>query len=203
MAFSKSASYSFLIFFFGFLLKIPNIATPTISYESIRVFLKLILVLDFKSLYPSIIRTFFIDPLGLIKGLENQENALEGFNGGYFSTSAHHLPKLVEQLSEKRQNAKEQGEAMLSQPAKERMAPPKFADYCVELLKDSVVDVEVIDSIDTINKDYPMLATVARASYAVERHHPRVVKMTYEPEGNVERTLLFVGKGLVYDTGGT
>ena len=84
----------------------------------------------------------------------------------------------------------------------ERMAPPKFADYCVELLKGSVVDVEVIDSIDAINTNYPMLATVARASYAVERHHPRVVKMTYEPEGKVERTLLFVGKGLVYDTGG-
>jgi DNA polymerase-2 len=79
---------------------------------------KNVLVLDFKSLYPSIIRTFFIDPLGLIKGLENQESALEGFNGGYFSKTAHHLPKLVEQLSEKRQNAKEQGDAMLSQAIK-------------------------------------------------------------------------------------
>ncbi|MFY8274117.1 M17 family metallopeptidase [Pseudoalteromonas sp. SSDWG2] len=84
----------------------------------------------------------------------------------------------------------------------ERMAPPRFADYCVDLFKGSSVSVEVISDIDTIDKDYPLLSTVARASYAVERHHPRVVKMQYVPQGDVERTLIFVGKGLVYDTGG-
>ncbi|QTL35591.1 MULTISPECIES: M17 family metallopeptidase [Pseudoalteromonas] len=84
----------------------------------------------------------------------------------------------------------------------ERMAPPKFADYCVELFKDTCVSVEVVADPETINKDYPMLGTVARASYAVERHHPRVVKLVYTPEGDIERTLMFVGKGLVYDTGG-
>ncbi|WP_419147738.1 M17 family metallopeptidase [Pseudoalteromonas 'SMAR'] len=84
----------------------------------------------------------------------------------------------------------------------ERMAPPRFADYCVELFKDSAVNVEVVADRKTIDEQYPLLSTVARASYAVERHHPRVVKMAYEPEGEVERTLIFVGKGLVYDTGG-
>ncbi|WP_440055190.1 M17 family metallopeptidase [Pseudoalteromonas sp. T1lg65] len=84
----------------------------------------------------------------------------------------------------------------------ERMAPPRFADYCVELFSGSKVSVEVIADIDTIDRQYPLLSTVARASYAVERHHPRVVKMAYEPEGEVARTLIFVGKGLVYDTGG-
>ena len=104
----------------------PNLAEHGVSFESPGGYVmeskpglyKNVLVLDFKSLYPSIIRTFFIDPLGLIKGLENQKLALEGFNGGYFSKTAHHLPKLVEQLSEKRQNAKEQGDAMLSQAIK-------------------------------------------------------------------------------------
>lgn len=84
----------------------------------------------------------------------------------------------------------------------ERMAPPKFANYCVSLFENTNVKVDVISDINTIDKDYPMLSTVARASYAVERHHPRVVKLEYTPEGAVERTLLFVGKGLVYDTGG-
>ncbi|MCG7564030.1 leucyl aminopeptidase family protein [Pseudoalteromonas sp. McH1-42] len=84
----------------------------------------------------------------------------------------------------------------------ERMAPPKFADYCVELFKDTCVSVEVVSDPATIDKDYPMLGTVARASYAVERHHPRVVKLVYTPQGDIERTLMFVGKGLVYDTGG-
>jgi leucyl aminopeptidase len=84
----------------------------------------------------------------------------------------------------------------------ERMAPPRFADYCVELFKNSSVSVDVIGDIALIDKHYPMLSTVARASYAVERHHPRVVKLEYVPEGEVTRTLMFVGKGLVYDTGG-
>lgn len=104
----------------------PNLAEHGVSFESPGGYVmeskpglyKNVLVLDFKSLYPSIIRTFFIDPLGLIKGLDSPENALEGFNGGYFSKTEHHLPKLVEQLSAKRQNAKEQGDAMLSQAIK-------------------------------------------------------------------------------------
>ena len=84
----------------------------------------------------------------------------------------------------------------------ERMAPPRFADYCSELFNNSAVNVDVIDDLAAIDKHYPMLSTVARASYAVERHHPRVVKLEYVPEGEVTRTLMFVGKGLVYDTGG-
>ncbi|WP_105169034.1 M17 family metallopeptidase [Pseudoalteromonas sp. T1lg23B] len=84
----------------------------------------------------------------------------------------------------------------------ERMAPPRFADYCVELFKNTSVSVEVVSDINTIEQQYPMLGTVARASYAVERHHPRVVKLVYTPSDEVTRTLMFVGKGLVYDTGG-
>ncbi|CAH9049469.1 cytosol aminopeptidase [Pseudoalteromonas holothuriae] len=84
----------------------------------------------------------------------------------------------------------------------ERMAPPKFADYCVELFAGTSVSVDIISDINTIEQQYPMLGTVARASYAVERHHPRVVKLVYTPSDEVKRTLMFVGKGLVYDTGG-
>lgn len=84
----------------------------------------------------------------------------------------------------------------------ERMAPPRFAQYCEALFADSNVEVEVISDSDVINKNYPMMATVARASMPVERHQPRVVKLTYTPQGEVNKTLMFVGKGLVYDTGG-
>ncbi|MBQ4861660.1 leucyl aminopeptidase family protein [Pseudoalteromonas sp. MMG013] len=84
----------------------------------------------------------------------------------------------------------------------ERMAPPRFADYCEALFVNTSVAVEVISDIDKIENDYPMLGMVARASYAVERHHPRVVKLEYTPTDEVTRTLMFVGKGLVYDTGG-
>lgn len=79
---------------------------------------KNVLVLDFKSLYPSIIRTFHIDPLALIKGLQNTSNALEGFHGAYFSKTDHHLPELVAQLAQARQEAKAAGDKMLSQAIK-------------------------------------------------------------------------------------
>lgn len=84
----------------------------------------------------------------------------------------------------------------------ERMAPPKFAQYCQELFAHSRVNIEVIDDVNTITEQYPMMAAVARASLNVERHQPRVVKLTYNPEGEINKTLLLVGKGVVYDTGG-
>lgn len=40
-----------------------------------------VLVLDYKSLYPSIIRTFLIDPVGLVEGMAqpDPEHSTEGF----------------------------------------------------------------------------------------------------------------------------
>lgn len=84
----------------------------------------------------------------------------------------------------------------------ERFAPGGFADYCVESLNGSDVNVKVIDDRATIEKEFPLLAAVARASQQVERHKPRVVQMEYVGEGPVEKTLLLIGKGVTYDTGG-
>ncbi len=84
----------------------------------------------------------------------------------------------------------------------ERMAPPRFADTCVEALEGSAVAVEVVDDQDEIATQYPLLAAVARASKTVPRHHPRVIKMSYEGEGPVEKTLFLVGKAVTFDTGG-
>ena len=67
---------------------------------------KNILVLDFKSLYPSIIRTFKIDPMGLIEGLKNPENAIDGFKGAMFSRDQHFLPDIVTELWRQRDIAK-------------------------------------------------------------------------------------------------
>lgn len=37
----------------------------------------------------------------------------------------------------------------------------------------------------------------------IERHHGRIVYLTYEPSsGSVDKTLYLVGKGVTYDTGG-
>ncbi|MFT6331518.1 MAG: leucyl aminopeptidase [Bermanella sp.] len=84
----------------------------------------------------------------------------------------------------------------------ERMAPPGFADYCVDAFKGSNVAVSVISDNEQILKEYPLLHAVARASIEVERHRPRIIRMVYEPEGEITKTLLFAGKGITFDTGG-
>ncbi|MDX1692659.1 MAG: DNA polymerase II [Ketobacteraceae bacterium] len=99
-----------------------------------------VLVLDFKSLYPSIIRTFCIDPLSLVHSLqqvapdtmpapEMQGKAAEpaetadtewipGFNGAVFSKTRHLLPDIIDQLWQARDQAKQQGDQPLSQAIK-------------------------------------------------------------------------------------
>ncbi|MCO7225389.1 leucyl aminopeptidase family protein [Pleionea sp. CnH1-48] len=84
----------------------------------------------------------------------------------------------------------------------ERMAPPRFADMCAEALAGSSVKVDVIDDQPRIEKDYPLLAAVARASQSVTRHQPRVIHFEYEGKGPIKQTLFLVGKAVTYDTGG-
>lgn len=74
-------------------------------------------VLDFKSLYPSIIRTFNVDPLALVCGLQD-DNPIPGFDGGAFSRERYILPGLIETLWAARDRAKQQGNQELSQAIK-------------------------------------------------------------------------------------
>jgi DNA polymerase-2 len=80
-----------------------------------------VLVLDFKSLYPSIIRTFFIDPLGLALGVSGELSAAQtvpGFLNGRFAREGHILPVLIEQLWKQRDEAKANRNEPLSQAIK-------------------------------------------------------------------------------------
>jgi len=74
-----------------------------------------VLVLDFKSLYPSIIRTFFVDPLGLA---DPGEDPVPGFVDASFSRERHILPGLIEELWDARDAAKQTQNAPLSQAIK-------------------------------------------------------------------------------------
>ncbi|MDX1269753.1 MAG: DNA polymerase II, partial [Oceanisphaera sp.] len=76
-----------------------------------------VLVLDFKSLYPAIIRTFRIDPLGLVLGLK-EEDAIPGFRGARFSRRRHFLPAIIERLWQERDQAKRERDAPRSQAIK-------------------------------------------------------------------------------------
>lgn len=79
-----------------------------------------VLVLDYKSLYPSIIRTFLIDPVGLVEGLAHPDDAdsIEGFREARFSRHTHCLPAIVEQIWLGREAAKKQNNQPLSQALK-------------------------------------------------------------------------------------
>lgn len=82
-----------------------------------------VLVLDFKSLYPSIIRSFLIDPLGLIEGLKleignNVNQAVPGFRGGQFHRNKHFLPDMIQHLWNARDIAKKNDEKAFSQAIK-------------------------------------------------------------------------------------
>ncbi len=80
-----------------------------------------VLVLDFKSLYPSIIRTFAIDPLGLALGVSgelSEEASVPGFLEARFARDGHILPDLIQQLWSRRDAARKAGDAPLSQAIK-------------------------------------------------------------------------------------
>ncbi|MGB0662842.1 MAG: DNA polymerase II [Pontibacterium sp.] len=80
-----------------------------------------VLVLDFKSLYPSIIRSFRIDPVGLAEGTKSdadEANLVPGFNHAIFDRDKALLPKMIEDLWAARDRAKAKNNEALSRAIK-------------------------------------------------------------------------------------
>ncbi len=78
-----------------------------------------VLVLDYKSLYPSIIRTFNVDPYARIAALEQADSdTIPGFDGARFSKTEYILPDIIEQLWQARDRAKRDNNKALSQAIK-------------------------------------------------------------------------------------
>lgn len=78
-----------------------------------------VLVLDYKSLYPSIIRTFKVDPFARVSA-ENlcDEDSVPGFDGVRFNRKDSILPGIIEELWQARDAAKRDKNAALSQAIK-------------------------------------------------------------------------------------
>jgi DNA polymerase-2 len=74
-----------------------------------------VIVLDFKSLYPSIIQSFKIDPYSNLKA---DIDTIETLNGYKFSSTQHFLPEFIDQLIEQRNLAKKKKDKQLSQAIK-------------------------------------------------------------------------------------
>jgi DNA polymerase-2 len=107
--------------------------------DSIPGFYRHVLVLDFKSLYPSIMRTFHIDPLARVTGQFHEqafgqkrepqwdreeteevdrELLVPGFNGAVFLKDKALLPDIIGELWAARDQAKQHKNAALSQAIK-------------------------------------------------------------------------------------
>jgi len=84
----------------------------------------------------------------------------------------------------------------------ERMAAPNVAKYVDALFKNTDISVRIESDIPSLKKEYPLLAAVSRCADVVPRHRPAVIHLEYTPKGEVKETLIFVGKGITYDTGG-
>ncbi len=83
-----------------------------------------VLVFDFKSLYPSLIRTFLVDPLGLAVASDEgarEGDSVAGFGGARFSRTEHILPGLIEALWDARAEARRIGDEALSRAIKIQM----------------------------------------------------------------------------------
>ncbi|MFT4303369.1 MAG: DNA polymerase II [Candidatus Woesearchaeota archaeon] len=106
-----------------------------------------ILVFDFKSLYPSIIRTFNIDPLGFIpQNKLNKYNEKEkkqfiiAPNGAHFKPEEGIMPEIIETLWEQRDKAKKEKDDLRSYAVKILMnsffgvlANPTCRFYSIEM----------------------------------------------------------------------
>merc|ERR1719370_2752896 len=84
----------------------------------------------------------------------------------------------------------------------ERMAPPRVEEYVRKVFEGTNITVDVVSDNKRLVKEYPLFAAVDRCAQGVPRHQGRVIYMTYQGTGPIEKTLMLVGKGVTYDTGG-
>ena len=78
-----------------------------------------VLVFDFKSLYPSIIRTFNVDPVALVEAdVKDDSETIAGFRGGRFARDKSILANILDELWQAREQAKAQNAPVLSNAIK-------------------------------------------------------------------------------------
>ena len=75
-------------------------------------------VFDFTSLYPSVIRTYNIDPLGYIDKAETADDPIELAGGARFRRTPGILPGLLDEMFPRREQAKRDGDLVASQAIK-------------------------------------------------------------------------------------
>lgn len=83
------------------------------------------------------------------------------------------------------------------------MTPPNVADYVQKLFSNSkTIQMTVIDNRAKFEKEYPLFQAVNRAAATIPRHSGRIVFLEYKSPKPARKTVMLVGKGVTYDTGG-
>jgi len=86
-----------------------------------------VLIFDFKSLYPSIIKTFNIDPASYLENKGKEKDVIESPNKAYFKNQEGILPVIIEKLHQAREKAK-----------KEKR---EFSSYAIKIIQNSFFGV--------------------------------------------------------------
>lgn len=85
----------------------------------------------------------------------------------------------------------------------ERMAPPKVVTYVENVFaKTSNIKINIISDVNVFKKDFPLFEAVNRAASSVPRHQGSIIYLEYNAPKTAKKTVILVGKGVTYDTGG-
>ncbi|XP_035795110.1 putative aminopeptidase W07G4.4 [Anopheles albimanus] len=84
----------------------------------------------------------------------------------------------------------------------ERMAPPRVAEYVLQAFANGPIKATVIEDPHVFEREYPLFQAVNRAAATVKRHQGRIIFLEYKPPNTARKTVVLVGKGVTYDTGG-
>ena len=122
-------------------------------------------VFDFKSMYPSIIRTFNIDPASFLS--TNSKGCIEAPNGACFKNSEGLLPKIIEKLHFARELAKKEGR--------------EFSSYAIKIIMNSFFGVLASPNCRYFNLDMANAITnfaqdlIKRTSLEIEKKGLKVI----------------------------
>ncbi len=86
---------------------------------------------------------------------------------------------------------------LINEPPNE-LYPEAFAKFCVEMSKAHGLKCTVMDKAALTKKGMKLLLAVAQGS----SREARLIHMTYTPQEKAKKKLVFVGKGLTFDSGG-
>ncbi|XP_053947258.1 putative aminopeptidase W07G4.4 [Anastrepha ludens] len=83
----------------------------------------------------------------------------------------------------------------------ERMSPPRVESYVNNAL--CSMNMKPIEDENALARGFPLFYAINRAARQVPRHRGCIILLEYVPPKPARKTLMLVGKGVTYDTGGT